>query len=104
MEARVVVSHSNCELQPSPSSSNASDVETLEDEMGSDAPQFAASTPDRQITPEAAETSNAVAGTQPEAAERPQELGKIRVHFLQLACNGVLSVVINVKSIPVVHQ
>lgn len=93
--ARVVVSHSNCELQPSPSSSNASDVETLEDEMGSDAPQFAASTPDRQITPEAAETSNAVAGTQPEAAERPQDrellkhMGPLRKH-LPMTRRGVV--------------
>ena len=73
----MLVSHSNCELQPSPSdSSNASDIETLEDELGSDAPPYAASTPDRQITPEAAEKSNAVADMRPEAAETLQELGK----------------------------
>eukprot|EP00435_Cladocopium_sp_Y103_P012690 s3322_g3.t1 len=72
--ARVLVSYSNCELQPSPSgSSSASDVETLEDGMGSDAPLYAASTPERQTTPEAAVASNAVAGTLPEAAERQQD-------------------------------
>ena len=71
----MLVSRSNCELQPSPSdSSNASDVETLEDDVGSDAALYAASTPDRQITPEAA-TSTAER-PQPEAAERPQDSEK----------------------------
>lgn len=92
--ARVLVSRSNCELQPSPSdSSNASDVETLEDDVGSDAALYAASTPDRQITPEAA-TSTAER-PQPEAAERPQDRepmqhrGPLRKH-LPMTRRGVV--------------